>query len=191
MDSYYQHDTIYKKNKDQIIQFIEQHQDHYILTDGIMPGDGQMEKFYMTEILNTPDNFSKKYKNVLHLRLEDVVALNLFIDCKRVINLLDKINWTDTICIVCKRPTTDFENDYIKQIVDFVQKKNIKVVFEHNDVMTDYYIMKSAENLICAKSTLSWCAAFFSTSIVKCYLPEYNISSNCTCQHPIDNTELY
>ena len=51
--------------------------------------------------------------------------------------------------------------------------------------------MKSAEILICSNSTLSWCAAFFSVNIQKCYLPNYTNSANCTCKYPIDNTELY
>jgi hypothetical protein len=38
--------------------------------------------------------------------------------------------------------------------------------------------MKEAELLICSKSTLSWCSAFFSDKIKKCYMPEYNISEN-------------
>ena len=67
----------------------------------------------------------------------------------------------------------------------------IQIFIEHNDTITDYYIMKEAETLICSKSTLSWCAAFFSNSIKKCYLPDYNEYSNSTCKFPIDNTELY
>jgi hypothetical protein len=51
--------------------------------------------------------------------------------------------------------------------------------------------MKESEILICSKSTLSWCSAFFSKTIIKCYLPDYNISNNSTCKYPIDNTELY
>jgi hypothetical protein len=51
--------------------------------------------------------------------------------------------------------------------------------------------MKEAELLICSKSTLSWCAAFFSNNITKCYLPDYVTTLNSTCKYPIDNTELY
>ena len=62
---------------------------------------------------------------------------------------------------------------------------------EHNDTITDFYIMKESELLICSKSTLSWCAAFFSDKIQKCYLPDYNETANSSCKYPIDNTELY
>ena len=51
--------------------------------------------------------------------------------------------------------------------------------------------MKEANTLICSMSTLSWCAAFFSDKIQKCYMPDYEIKVNSTCKKPIDNTELY
>ena len=57
--------------------------------------------------------------------------------------------------------------------------------------MTDYYIMKEAELLICSKSTLSWCAAFFSDKINKCFIPDYDITPNSTFKRPIENTEMY
>jgi spore coat polysaccharide biosynthesis predicted glycosyltransferase SpsG len=95
------------------------------------------------------------------------------------------------LCIVCKKPTTEFEYSYINYIKDYLESINIKIFTEHNNVLTDYYIMKEAELLICSKSTLSWCAAFFSAKIQKCYLPDYIETSNSTCKYPIDNTELY
>ena len=191
MNYYYQHDTIYKKYKNEIIDFIKKNLSHYILTDGILAGDLNCQKFYMKDIINIPDNFNKKYKNVLHLRLEDFVIYNLYLDKNRIINLLKKNIVNDHLCIVCKKPETDFEFEYIKYITDYLISKNINYNLEHNDVLTDFYIMKEAELLICSKSTLSWCASFFSNNIKKCYLPDYEISPNSTCKYPIDNTELY
>ena len=193
MNSFYQHDLIYKLHKQYIIKFINNHPDHYVLTDGINAGDNQCEKFYMIDIINTPTSFNKKYKNVLHIRLEDFVTHNLFLKVERILNLLDKniISQSDSLCIVCKKPITDFENNYIKQITDYLSNKKIVNFLEHNDTITDFYIIKEAELLICSKSTLSWCAAFFSDKIKKCYLPDYNETANSTCKYPIDNTELY
>lgn len=145
----------------------------------------------MIDIINTPYDFSKKYENVLHLRLEDFVMHNLYLKTERIIKLLDKNIISESLCIVCKQPTTEFEKLYIKEIKDYLNKKNIKTLLEHNDVITDYYIMKKAKILICSNSTLSWCSAFFSTNIEKCYLPDYITSPNSTCKYPIDNTELY
>jgi len=191
MIDFYQHDLIYKLYKHNIIQFINNHPDHYILTDGINAGDKNCEKFYMIHIINTPILFTKKYKNVLHIRLEDFVTHNLYIKKERVVDLLKKNIITNELCIVCKKPNSEFENNYIKFISNYMESINVKTILEHNDTLTDFYIMKEAELLICSKSTLSWCAAFFSDKIKKCYLPDYEISCNSTCKNPIDNTELY
>lgn len=191
MNNYYQHDLIYKKYKNEIIDFIKKNPSHYVLTDGILAGDCNFQKFYMKDIINTPLNFCKKYKNVLHLRLEDFVLHNLYIDKSRIINLLEKNVINNDICIVCKQPNTEFEYEYIKYITNYLSLINITFILEHNDVLTDYYIMKEAEVLICSKSTLSWCAAFFSDKIKKCFFPNYDISVNSTCKFPIDNTDFY
>ena len=191
MNCFYQHDLIYKINKQNIIGFINKNLGHYVLTDGVNAGDTKYEKFYMIDIINTPITFNKKYKNVLHIRLEDFVTHNLYLNVERIIDLLNKNILSDSLCIVCKKPVSGFENSYIKCIQDFVQNMNIQIFIEHNDTITDYYIMKEAEILICSKSTLSWCAAFFSNNIKNCYLPDYDVSPNSTCKFPIDNTILY
>uniref|UniRef100_A0A6C0JNI5 Uncharacterized protein n=1 Tax=viral metagenome TaxID=1070528 RepID=A0A6C0JNI5_9ZZZZ len=192
MTEYYQHDTIYKKNKDLLFEFIKKHPEHYILTDGVNAGDGRYEKYYMINILNTSPTFTKKYKNVLHLRLEDFVSLNLVLPFDRIIQLLEKNIVKDHLCIVCKKPETEFEKNYILIIVDYLTIKNINVIVENNDILTDYYIMKEAEILICSRSSLSWCAAFFSDKIIQCYLPDYEVQPNImTCKYPIDNTIIY
>lgn len=191
MNSYYQHDLIYKLHKQYILEFIKKHPEHYVSTDGINADDKNYEKFYMIDIINTPSSFNKKYKNVLHIRLEDYVKYNIHLEVKRIIELLDKVSITDSLCIVCKKPETDFEVNYIKEVINCGLSKNIQVFTEHNDTITDYYIMKEAELLICSKSTLSWCAAFFSDKLNKCYVPDYEISPGQTFKYPIDNTELY
>ena len=191
MSEYYQHDLIYKRNKNAIINFIKNNPSHYIVTDGINPGDGKHEKFNIIDIANTPLIFNKVYKNVLHLRLEDFITHNLYLNKNRIIKLLKKNIIKENLCIVCKKPNTEFEFEYIKYITDFLYSININFYLQHNDVLTDYYIMKEATTLICSKSTLSWCAAFFSDKIQKCYLPDYIETANSTCKYPIDNTELY
>lgn len=160
MNGYYQHDSIYNYHKESIIDFIKNNPSHYVLTDGVSAGDLNSEQFFMIDILLTPTNFSKRFKYVLHLRLEDFVTHNLYIYKERIVDLLKQINIDDDICIVCNKPKTEFEFSYINYIQDFLKQQNINTIFESNDVLTDYYIMKEAEILICSKSTLSWCAAF-------------------------------
>ena len=191
MTEYYQHDTIYKKYKNEIIDYINNHSEHKVITDGINAGDGNNEIFKMFDLLNTPINFTKIYKNVIHLRLEDFVMNDLYAPVERILNLLNKNIITDNICIVCKKTTTDFEDNYINTILDFLKEKNIDVKIENNDILTDYYIMKEAELLICSKSSISWCAAFFSNKIKQCYLPDYKESTPQTCKKPIDSTIMY
>lgn len=193
MTDFYHHDEIYNHYKKQIITFIKNNPSHIITTDGISAGDRMYEKYKIIDILNTNSLFDKKYKNVLHLRLEDFVTHNLFLPVERILNLLNKNIITENICIVCKLPTTEFEINYIQTIKTFIHDhlNNIKIIIEHNDVLTDYYIMKEAEILICSKSTLSWCAAFFSTTIKKCYIPENKEKNNMTFKKPIENTIMY
>ena len=161
MSKFYQHDLIYKTHKPNIINFIKNNPSHYVLAHE------SDEKYNMINILNTPLNFNKVYKNVLHVRLEDFVIYNLYLDKNRIIELLKKNIIQENLCIVCKQPTTEFENEYIKYITDFLSSININYYLEHNDVLTDFYIMKESTLLICSKSTLSWCAAFFSNKIQK------------------------
>jgi len=198
MSGFYQHDAIYKKYKKEIIEFIKNNNSHYVITDGIKAGDNNCEKYNMLDIINTPSTFSKIYKNVLHLRLEDFVTHNLFIPVNRIISLFEKniinVEAGDTLCIVCNQINKPFEYEYINQLKFFLEvHKKIHIIIESNDTITDYYIMKEATNLICSKSTLSWIAAFFSTNIQKCYMPNYEESINSTCKYPIakETTFLY
>lgn len=194
MLGYYQHCKIYKLNKNNILYFMKNHTEHYVLTDGINAGDGNHQKFFIKDIINTPENFIKKYKNVLHLRLEDFVKHNLYIPKERIIDLIKKsiVNIIkEPLCIVLNKPTTDFEEYYLKCITDVLKEYNVSVVIESNDVLTDFHIMKEADLLICSMSTLSWCAAFLSTNIKICYLPNYESQTHMDCKYPIDNTFLY
>lgn len=189
MNCFYQHDLIYRKYKNQIINFANANPNHTVVTDGKLAGDNNCEIFYMKDIIHVPNNFTKKYKNVLHIRLEDFVTHNLYLKPERIIDLINAnvINLiNDTLCVVCSEPTTHFEKEYINLIKNALIIKNIKMIQESNDAITDYYIMKEAELLICSKSTLSWCAALLSTSIKTCYIPK-----NDQFQFPIDNSHAY
>jgi len=119
MVGFYQHDTIYQEFKNSIIDFINKNPSHYIETDGVKAGDGNKERFMMKDILNTPTNFNKKYKYVLHLRLEDRV-INWYIPKERIVDLLTNIELGDTLCIVFNKIETEFEISYINYIIDFL-----------------------------------------------------------------------
>lgn len=196
MTDYYQHDNIYKIYKTQIINFINNH-NHIVITDGINAGDGNKEEFYIKNIINTPDNFNKNYDIVFHIRLGDKVNLNNTINLEKILNLINNfkdISYTK-ICILCDKCTTDYEEKFINSVKDSLNSKfNTNVIFESNDIITDFYIMSNCKILVCSMSTLSWVAAFFSKTIEKCYMPNHNTkltNEYCDCYYPIDNTELY
>ena len=202
-NGYYQHDFIYRKYKKDILDYINKNKDHYVLTDGVNAGDRNYQKFYLKDIVNTPTNFNKYYDTVLHIRLEDRVHIFKYIDNKKVMTTLtiepikkviNKINFTNNSCIVMKKPKSNFEKEFLSELIHYIkEKKNIDINIESNDILTDFHIMKNAETLVCSVSTISWCAALLSDKIKKCWMPDYpsEINSNGHCKKPIENTEFY
>ena len=192
---FYQHDTIYKKYKNEILEYIRKNKKkHYVVTDGVNPGDGNNQKFYLADIIDTPFNFNKFYDFALHIRLGDQVKYKAAICIDDIKNIVDKINIPSNSCIVINKPKTDFEKDFLNNITKYINtKKNINIVIESNDIITDFHIMKNVKTLVCSISTISWCAAYFSNRIKKCYMPDYprEINTYGKCKTPIDNTELY
>jgi len=196
MTDYYQHDTVYKNYKDLIIDFINKN-NHIVITDGINAGDGNKEEFYIKNIINTPENFNKIYDIVFHIRLGDKVNLNNTISLEKILSLINNFKYVSysKICILCDKCNTEYEKKFINSVENCLNLKfNTNVVFESNDILTDFYIMSNCKILVCSMSTLSWAAAFFSKTIEKCYMPKHNTKITnefCTCYYPIDNTELY
>ena len=196
LSDYYHHDSIYKKYKAEIINFINNNH-HIVITDGINAGDGNRQEFLMKTIINTPINFDKIYSMVFHIRLGDMVNINIAISLDKILNLIDNMEYNTykNIAVVCDKCTTHYEEEFIKIVTAKLNTKfNTTIIFESNDILTDFYIMSNCKVLVCSVSTLSWCAAFFSKTIEKCYMPKHSTSITndyCDCYYPIDNTELY
>lgn len=195
MFGYYQHDMIYLQHKQDIIDYILAHPDHAIYTDGIRAGDGRYQKYLVQSFIQTPPSFDKQYPFVLHLRLEDFITYHLYIPSERLIKLLEELIQTQTLdkqlVIVCNQPTTERERKYIQTLVDLLHAHHIQVVFEHNDPLTDYYILREAETLIASNSTLCWAATFFSSRLKTCYFPKYTFTVNQTFCKPVEQTFYY
>lgn len=182
-NGYYQHDAIYLKYKQHIIHYIQNHPELILTTD-------RQETYKAIDFINF--KISKKYKIVVHLRLEDFIDISLVINPNSIKNVIDKINQeynNELICFVLNKPTTKLEFKYI----NFFTQQYPNIVVESNDVITDYTIMKESEVLVCSCSTLSWAAVILSNSIQKVYMPHYkNVhGSHQTCKRPLLNTELY
>ena len=182
-NGYYQHDKIYVKCKQHIINYIHNHPEMILKTD-------KNDSYRAIDFVNFKTE--KKYKIVVHLRLEDFIEISLVIDPNSIKDVIDKINKeynNETICFVLNKPKTELELKYVK----FFTEKYNNIVLESNDVITDYTIMREANVLVCSCSTLSWAAAILSNSLEKVYMPNYkNVhGSHQTCKQPILNTELY
>tara|TARA_B110001450_G_scaffold191639_1_gene179850 strand:+ start:2327 stop:3124 length:798 start_codon:yes stop_codon:yes gene_type:complete len=191
-NGFYQHDMIYRKYKKELFEYINSNKDHYVLTDGINAGDGNKQKFYIKDFVNTPNNFKKIYEFVLHIRLGDKVRSNVTLSIDAIKNVIKKIDIPSNSCIVVNKPKNDSEKKFVNELKDYINSNEININIESNDILTDFHIMKNAETLVCSVSTISWCAAYFSDKIKKCYLPDYPKYVNpACCKYPIDNTELY
>jgi len=193
---FFQHDTIYKLYKKDIINFIKKN-DHIVYVDG-----NDMESINGIKMKNIIKNTGKVYDFVFHIRLGDRVNMDGIIKIDKLETLIDNMNINDMedfneIVIVCDKLNTDYEKEFVERIKNkLFYKFNKKIIFENNSILEDYHIMKNAKILICSNSTLSWTAAFFSENIKKCYMPYHKShpllsNTNCSFYFPIENTELY
>lgn len=191
---FYQHDLIYRKYKKELLEYMRINKDHYVLTDGINAGDGNHQKFFIKDIINTSKSFDKFYDLVIHVRLGDMVNLGFALSCGAIKNLIKKIEFPKNSCIVVNKPKNDFEHNFINTLQCFIKDThNIDINIESNDILTDFHIMKNAQILVCSISTMSWCAALLSDTIEKCYMPDYpkNLNEYGNCKHLTENTILY
>lgn len=191
---YYQHDKIYKKYKNQIIDWIKKHPNDLLYTDGnntkLNYYNYDEKSYYAIDLINNSNpllinNYYPKYDVVIHLRLEDFINNNDVIHPLSIEYIINKINKKE-YCFVVNKPTTELENKYI----DYFKNK-YNIIIESNDVITDFQIMKNAKILVCSCSTLSWCASLLSESVELVYFPNYDCTEHATFKKPIENTILY
>jgi len=182
-DGFYQHDKIYVKYKNEIINFITNNPNLIIKTD-------REDSYKVIDFINY--SIPQKYNVVVHLRLEDFILISQVINPNCIKNIIDELILdypNEKICFVLNKPKTELEIKYIQ----FFTNKYSNIVIESNDVVTDYTIMKNAKVLVCSCSTLSWAASLLSNTLEKVYIPNYNQvnGSHQTFKKPIENTILY
>lgn len=178
LEGYFQHDKIYHKYKNEIINYIKTHPEEKLITE-------KFESYNLIQLLEH-DNI-KKYKIVVHIRLEDYMEASWVINPECYKNILDKYS-DEQICFVLAKPTEEIEKKYM----EYFSKLYKNIVIESNDVITDYHIMKNAEILVSSLSTLCWSSTFFSTTQTKVYFPKHNIHGlHNTFNNPHSNTEYY
>lgn len=206
LNDYFQHE-ISNEEKIKIIEYIKNHPEHYVITDGnnnsVKGYHYQEQKYYIKDLMFEPDDFKNYYDLVFHVRLEDKVKSGIHIDYKFIFKVIDKIIEEDNIdydnaAIVCLEPKTDFEKNYINNIKDyFKEKTNKELKFEKNNLIKDFHIMKNSKIVVCSLSTISWTACMFSDKLEKCYFPEWELGMSCfdhgsvSFRKPIQNTVTY
>lgn len=193
MKGYFQIDHFYLNNKPAIIEYMRAHKhEHVIETD-------LKEKYTMVKLIDDIllEN-SQYYDIVIHLRLDDFNGRPDFIETADYFQLFETIDFTaKKIGIVTERPKRPNDIEYLNACVQWFQSRNLTVTVESNTMMIDFNIMKQAKELISSMSTLAWAAAYLSTHIQKCYMPDYNFSNMPpdrglgNFKHPITNTQLF
>jgi GR25 family glycosyltransferase involved in LPS biosynthesis len=198
MAGYFQLGHIYLKYKPQILNYIHDHKDnHSIQTD-------LQEKYLMRELVDDivlPRD--KQYAIVIHIRLSDFNGRLDYIEIEHYLNLFATLNFKDqTVCIVHENSQRPADRAYIATCLAWFQERQIPIRLETNSVLVDFNIMKQAKTLICSMSTLAWTAAYLSTTLQVCYMPNYNFSQDKNkdkannrrhffFHKPIENTILY
>lgn len=134
---------------------------------------------------------NKKYliNDLMELDLDDSVSSVRY---KTVINCDDKFTSYELIENIDKDIIILFDKD-CKKIHKWLDVKNVQNI-EIENTISDFKLMRKSETLVCSYNTLSWIAAYFSNTISKCYMPNYNnflSNRNCYFRNPIENTVLY
>lgn len=193
LQGYFQYDKIYLQNKSYIVDFIEQHKNiHEVRADN----ETYLTKHIIDDVLLEP---SKQYENVIHIRLGDFNGRPDFIETEYMLQLFATVKdiFYKKTAVVIETPSSDADIKYLNTILEWFKENSIPIpVIESNDMLTDYNIMKQAKTVISSMSTLCWAAAYFSKSLEKIYMPNYNFfdiedRKNGYFKMPIENTVLY
>lgn len=176
---YYQHDMIYRKYRNELLEYIRNNPEQKLITD-------KDEIYYVKELLQKAPILDKSYNTVVHLRIEDYFEINNVLHPKSIDNVLEK----------CEGPFLfihkSIESNYDKLYIDYFKNKYTDAIFFDGSVIDSYNLMREATTLICSNSTMSWVAALLSISLKKVFVPKNNCKElHNTFQYPIDNTEVY
>lgn len=196
MSEYYQFDFILTHFKKDVLDFIDKTkgEKHMVQVD---MNDGY-KKYSINDLFVETDDM-KKYDTVIHLRLGDIFRIKQFDYIspeyfEKVYENEEKSFVNKRIALVVENKTNKDELEVINQHLSWFSKRNLNISLESNDVLTDFKLFRNCETLICSHSTISWMAAYFSNTIKKCYIPNYNFLNErrmCYFRNPIENTILY
>jgi GR25 family glycosyltransferase involved in LPS biosynthesis len=193
VDGFFQFGYIYLKYKPQILNYLTLHKnEHFIQTN-------ENERFLMRDLI---DDIAlpaeKQYDIAIHIRLGDFNGRPDFIEFEYYRNLFESLLEVfegKRICLIYQPSSLTTDAAYINECMKWFQAHGIPLSIESNYILVDFNIMKQAAILICSMSTLSWAAAYLSTRIQTCYMPNYNFygtaRENTFFHKPILNTLFY
>ncbi len=181
LSGYYQYQEL-AEYKEHILRYIKTNSQDTLHTD-------RNETFIVGDLMNTN---VPVYEYVIHIRLEDFVDIHEFIPVDVLIQALRDIPLNGIVAIVMNKAKTEFEKEYLNKILEYLSSRKIYPKIESNSIKEDFAIMRNCKNLICSKSTISWCAAFLSERMEICYMPDYTIfREHQTMKMPHKHTVLY
>ena len=178
-EMYYQHDSIYRKFKSELLEYIENHKDEELITD-------RNEIYTAKDLISIPPVLPYAYNTVVHLRIEDYFINDCVIHPLSISKVLESCEGP---YLFIHKPE---ESNYDKKYIEYFKKQYPSSYFFTGNVVDAYNLMRTSLVLVCGTSTLSWAAALLSTVNEKVYMPR-NIckESHSTFQYPNDNTEIY
>jgi GR25 family glycosyltransferase involved in LPS biosynthesis len=194
MDGYFQFGYIYLKYKPHILAYMEEHKHtHRIQTD---LNEEWAICDLMEDLVLPPE---KQYDVAIHIRLGDFNGRPEFIELEYYLQLFESLALSaeQKICLVYHPTNRPADAQYMTDCLAWFHARNIPVCVESNSERIDLNIMKQAKRLVCSMSTFAWTAAYLSTHIQQCYMPNYNYYRSpdrpaCFFFHkPIENTILY
>jgi len=188
-DQFYQ-TNVYHLFKNELIHWVDQHLNDIVKCEPIQWYYDKQDNIFRIGDLFTELETTKHYDIVIHLRLEDYLKTTekLIIHPTSFCEILDTIDTTKKICIVCPTPYKEIEKKYIHYL-----KSRYNLTVESNDIITDFKIMNNTKTLICSISTVGWVAGFLSKKLETVYFPKNRFSgwTNQTFSTILENTIYY
>jgi len=192
---YYQHDLIYRKFKQEIINHINDNKDQHMsfnntevnfINGAILDIPHSKIDIKLGDLIGIPPVLPFNYTTAIHLRIEDFLQIGLAMNPKSI----------DIILTKCEPPFLFIHkpicNDLDEKYIYIFKKKYPDAFFFDGSLLECYNILRTSKTLICSQSTLSWIAALFNDTHDKIYMPKQkdNIIHQ-SFQYPSDKTELY
>ncbi len=119
-------------------------------------------KDIITPIYNNNFNFNESTL-LMHIRLDDFLFEKVCMKVQSYISILDTIfndkqNTFNKVIIIIDKCKFKFEIDYINQLIQYFNSKNIQIEIQSSDLLTDFSKLYHAPYFLSSNSTFSYLA---------------------------------